>query len=93
MINRRRFSALATASALLPGFATRSARAQSWPDRPVRSIVPFAAGGPTDAIARIVGEGLSKIGISRLSSKTGAARAATLHSKPPPNPIPTVTRC
>ncbi|MGE0039177.1 MAG: Bug family tripartite tricarboxylate transporter substrate binding protein [Xanthobacteraceae bacterium] len=61
MINRRRFSALATASALLPGIAARSARAQSWPDRPVRFIVPFAAGGPTDAIARIVGEGLSRV--------------------------------
>lgn len=61
MLNRRRFSALATASALLPGLATRSARAQSWPDRPVRFIVPFAAGGPTDAIARIVGEGLSRV--------------------------------
>lgn len=61
MISRRRFSALATASALLPGVATRSALAQSWPDRPVRFIVPFAAGGPTDAIARIVGERLSRI--------------------------------
>lgn len=61
MISRRRFSALATASALLPGIATRSALAQSWPDRPVRFIVPFAAGGPTDAIARIVGERLSRI--------------------------------
>jgi tripartite-type tricarboxylate transporter receptor subunit TctC len=60
LLNRRRFSALATASALLPGLATRS-RAQAWPDRPVRFIVPFAAGGPTDAIARIVGEGLSRV--------------------------------
>ncbi len=61
MINRRRFSALATASALVPGIVTRSSFAQSWPDRPVRFIVPFAAGGPTDAIARIVGERLSRI--------------------------------
>ena len=61
MLTRRRFSKLATVSALLPGIAPRSALAQSWPDRPVRFIVPFAAGGPTDAIARIVGEGLSKV--------------------------------
>lgn len=36
-----------------------SASAQSWPQKPVRFIVPFAAGGVTDVIARIVGEKLS----------------------------------
>ena len=34
---------------------------QNFPSKPVKLIVPFAAGGPTDVTARILGEGLSKI--------------------------------
>ena len=35
------------------------AQAQDWPNRPMTMVAPFAAGGSTDAIARIVADGLS----------------------------------
>ena len=36
------------------------AQAQDYPNRPVKIIVPFAAGGPTDVVARLVGEHMSR---------------------------------
>jgi len=44
--------ALTTAFALLAGLSLSPAQAQSWPDKQVTFIVPFAAGGGTDAFAR-----------------------------------------
>ncbi len=40
-------------------FSTGTAHAQAWPQRPVKIVVPYAAGGNTDGIARVVGEKLS----------------------------------
>ncbi|HET9578133.1 MAG TPA: tripartite tricarboxylate transporter substrate binding protein [Usitatibacter sp.] len=53
-MNRRRLAALCAALVL----ATPLAFAQSYPSRPVKIIVPFAAGGPADIYARVVGEKL-----------------------------------
>ena len=45
--------------AFMLSFATTDAGAQSWPTKPLRAIVPFAAGSSTDIIPRIVFEQLS----------------------------------
>jgi tripartite-type tricarboxylate transporter receptor subunit TctC len=51
-------SILAVTAALV--LSAGAALAQTYPARPVTIIVPFAAGGPTDVIARIVGEYYSR---------------------------------
>jgi tripartite-type tricarboxylate transporter receptor subunit TctC len=56
---RRRFLHLAAGAAALPS-ASRVARAQAYPARPVRIISGFAAGGGTDIAARIIGQWLSE---------------------------------
>jgi tripartite-type tricarboxylate transporter receptor subunit TctC len=64
MLTRRRLLAVSGATALAPGFLSRSACAQTqpgaWPNRSIRLIVPLAAGGPTDAVARVLAAPLSK---------------------------------
>ena len=59
MLPRRRFLQLAAGVAALPA-VPRIARAQTFPSRPVRIVVPTAAGGPNDIVTRLIGQWLSE---------------------------------
>jgi len=77
-------AAIGLAAALSLVFAG-SAGAQGYPTKPITMIVPFAAGGPTDIIARIVSENMSKTlgqqivieNVAGAGGTTGITRALT----------------
>lgn len=56
---RRQFLHLAAGAVALPA-VSQIAMAQTYPTRPVHIIVPFPAGGPTDILARLMGQWLSE---------------------------------
>src|SRR5438445_10517483 len=56
---RKMFSSI-TASAICVAGLT-AASAQTYPSRPVTMIIPFAAGGPTDILGRLVGQRMGEV--------------------------------
>ncbi|MDT3684154.1 MAG: tripartite tricarboxylate transporter substrate binding protein [Pseudorhodoplanes sp.] len=92
MRNRREFivstAGLAVAAAII-GTNASTALAQDWPQRPVTIIVPFAAGGNTDGIARITAQRLTETlgGQFVVENRPGAggALAAETVAKSPPD--------
>jgi hypothetical protein len=65
---------IALGTAVLLGTAPAASLAQAWPAKPVRVIVPFAGGGPIDAVARPV---MEKVGAAIGAGRDGEP-AATL---------------
>jgi hypothetical protein len=53
MTTRRRFLRLAGSALAMPALPTL-ARAQSWPAKPIRAMIPFSAGSSLDIVGRIV---------------------------------------
>lgn len=82
-----KFAALLVALTLTT--AGGGALAQDWPTKPVRVVVPFAAGGNTDTIARIIAERLSQAFNQQfvIENRVGAggAIAAEFVAKSPPD--------
>ena len=66
-----------------------SAGAQTYPSRPITMIVPFAAGGPTDTVARLVAESMTRtLGQQIVVENVGGAggtRGAGQVAKAPPD--------
>src|SRR5258708_24078287 len=57
----KRLIAILTLAALAPIAAAEVATAQTYPTRPLTLNVPFAAGGPTDTIARVIAQPMSAV--------------------------------
>ena len=69
-------------AAALWGFAA-SAVAQTYPSRPITFIEPFAAGGPSDAVARVVAQAMSQtlgqsVAVENITGAAGTIAAARL---------------
>jgi tripartite-type tricarboxylate transporter receptor subunit TctC len=86
-MKRRRFLHLAASAALLP-VTIRSARSQSYPARPVRLMVGFPPGGPTDISARLIAQWLTErlgqpfVVENRPGAGSNIATDAVAHSPP-----------
>ena len=85
MITRRSFSATLGAAVVSPRFAL----AQAFPSRPLKLLVPYAAGGGTDAIARLIadatGEKLGQTMVVENNGSAGGNVASAMAAAAPPD--------
>ncbi|GAB3766945.1 tripartite tricarboxylate transporter substrate binding protein [Ramlibacter monticola] len=72
---------------LLPLFAAPALAADAWPTRPIKLIVPFPPGGPTDTASRIVGQQLAErlkqpVVVENKAGASGSIAAAQVAKMP-----------
>jgi len=84
---RRRQALRLSAGAALP-FIAPASRAQAFPSRPLKIVVPFPAGGTTDVVARVIGQRLSEnlgqpVVIENRAGAGGAIGADVVAKAPP----------
>jgi tripartite-type tricarboxylate transporter receptor subunit TctC len=88
MRRARAVRVLLLANVILSGVATAAARAQDYPARPVEIVVPFAAGGGSELLARLVSDGLAKrlgqpfVVINRPGANTNLGTFSVVRAKP-----------
>lgn len=84
MLNKRHALAALAAAALLP----LAGHAQSWPNGPIKVIVPFPAGGASDQIGRVIAKALGDelkvpVVVENRSGANGSLGAAQFAKSPP----------
>ena len=99
---RRTFLHLVAGAAAIPA-VSHIARAQIYPTRPITIVAPFAAGGPTDAIGRLLaqqmrssrGQTVIVENVTGAGGTIGVARVARgrLHDQPGPKRLARRHRC
>jgi hypothetical protein len=88
---RRRFLQLAVGAAALPALPHIASAQAAYPSKPVTIVVPYAPGGPTDTIARILSERL-RISLGQtivVENTTGAAAPSRSAASPVLRPTAT----
>ncbi|HQS19170.1 MAG: hypothetical protein B7Y08_28165 [Rhodospirillales bacterium 24-66-33] len=89
MLNRRSFVAATLAVAATPAAAQTSGQAPPWPSKPIKLVVPYAPGGTTDVVARMVAEYLGqKLGQNIIVDNKpgkGAMVGTAIVAKAPPD--------
>ena len=89
---KKLFAAFGVTAAL--AFSVAGASAQTYPERTITMVVPFAAGGPTDTVTRLVAEAMSKdLGQQIVVENVGGAGGTLGAGRVAQRRCRTATRC